>query len=1065
MPRTGGRRGGKGVARTMDTNTTTPGLADYYHSRDTPNCLRLNEICAGEVGLGENPKVDRSAWASLVRDYILQIVAATVPPTKSKKKKKKKKKKKAATEGQGDETLTPAPSEEATTPASTDAIGAEPAGAMPPVASVAPVGQEEARDNDASVAVPAKAVTPPTWESQRDQRRRDWVDRFLDHCRQQSRPLVSFADYDDSSPPPSVEEIGERLDQFLAWLSQTPDHVAFASPGGNLRKPPGGKSSSADVTLFRGRELHEAVQLIECVDCRQRVLTCLDSNIVLAGTQMAKYPVSTNQYIAMEEGTSKVLPLQALLLVAPETPSDFWKVERTDGTHVVWNREILEFWLREYLILGGLGYDYVVVGPTGTSLTSNEGMMRIHEDIDEAESSHVEEIKSFAESLEAQAEELTNLSPSMGSNVDFKSNQIMRDIDGALSHMMQKILDYVSHVSQTYQEIALYRNCASRRSDYPSVVLNSQCLSEDTAICNLWDAYLNGVDRVFVLTAKFEEKLFDLVDNSGNLPFFYYNSASRELFKQFLNQKLLAIHGVVEAVDKALASEIDDRVETVSDLFTPTFLRSIFAMRELVCTVVPDHPKRRTPLDSACEDILYELREWCEKVHRHTEAQLLREHEKRRLKMVVAADRADAIIRMAITDITRGNEGDPSIEPMYRQWQTRDVDAVEIEDVASLRQVYELIVHKAGAMIRLWMKLRAYGAVTPSYPSKLVGIPASLVSYTAVGSTSSHSRAECLNGTESRAGCILSSLLFDWMSRRFDELQAEKAEQELLTATDFEGDADGTSWSKVAKGGNKTKKKKEKKLVSPTKANSSSQIKEEVVEVVASHDEGTSDDKLVLATMAGIELADEVTGKQPLPKTEPPAFPKEPNASGNASSEVPQTGVGTDLKSDVAPKSKPSEYGSEASSGATFPSPDSSPELSPRAPTEEDMAHDATSPSPDPSPDVSPKAPTEGDIAHDAKDSSIPSTAPVSTNGMGGPSDADDEKAGAVSAHLSSASGNGAVLAKKDMAPASYLDLECKAEKGVFYESGSLSPAEFLLGRYLEIVKLKDEGAGVVDIQ
>jgi hypothetical protein len=998
-----------------------------------------------EVGLGKAPAISPGAWASLVRDYLLRIVAAPTKQqtTKAKKKKKKKKKKKANAATDGDEAFVAAPSEEAT--ASADAPVSEPAETPLPAATVAsaPAEQEEARDQEASVAAPTDAMTPPpTWESQRFQRRLDWVDRYLDHYRQQPpSSAASSADDDEDAPPlPTPDEIGERLDPFLAWLSQTPDHVATASPGGNLRNPPGGASAPTDVTLFRGSELQEAVQLIECLDCRQRVQSCLDSNVVLAGTQTANYQISTNQYIAMEEGTSKVLPPQALVLVAPEGPSGFWKVERTDGTPVVWNRDVLEFWLREYLILGGLGYDHVVVGPTGMSLTE-EQEMSIWNNIDDADSSHVDALKDIADHLQSQAVKLTTLKQC--ETVDFKSNRALMDIEETLSHIMQKILDHVNDISRSYQEVALYRNCASRRSEYPAIVLNSQRLSDDNAICNLWDAYLNGVTRVFLLTSKFEEKMVSMVDNAGNFPHFYYNSASRQLFKQFLNQKLLVIHGVLEAVDKALASDVDDRIETVSDIFTPTFLRSIFALKDVVVALVPDHPTRRTPLDDACEDMLYRLRSWCEKIHKPSETQLWKEHEEKRKNLVFTIEKADTIIRMAITDILRGSVGDPSIELMYRQWQTRDIDAVRIEDVASLRQVHELVVHKAGAMIRLWMNLRAFGAVKPSYPSKRVGISASLVSYTAVGSTSSHSnhsRVECLNGAESRAGCILSSLLFDWMSRRFGEWQAEMAERELLTVTDI----DGASWSKVAKGKN-TKKKKEQKAVVSTKPKSSSKVKEEVVDVLASRDGEMSDDELPLAKIVSIESADEGAGKEPLPlpTAEPRSFPEESNVSEKAPSEVPKPGVGKTVKSDVVPEPKPSKLGPEASLG--------------------DTDHP-----PDPSPQLSPKASSEEDIARDAKGSSVPAAASVSVNGLDKLKElpeAAGQDSESVSAHLTSPSDNRAVLAKKDTPSASYLDLECNTEKGVFDEVGSQSPAEFLLGRYLEIVKLTEKGVDVVKIQ
>ena len=932
-----GRKLSRGAAASSQTNNSNGNASqlpnqqqkqapDDWHNGASPSCQRLARLVVHELDLGSQshypdqphqnstdndsaaataaPSSPAPGWPTLVRDYLLwgqrqtTFMASTTSSnsnsasaaSKKKRKKKRKKSKKAAsavgdasTQSQEDEDDE---DNDAAGAAETSSVGATsttvstaddvPSSTTAPAAITTDTGSTaEAATTDATNAASASAAATATatskataessssWHDQRWERRRLWVDQFLHAHRLQSSP-----------PPPAAEEIHEKMDKFLTWLSTHPSHRVKASGGsGNnnnessTRKQPAtsdtdkvavGETSTVALIPFEPAELvKQAVQSIECIKCRHHVVRILESPVVLSGTQEVVDDVAVSfQYHAMEEGNGKALPPFTLTLIPPDpqrqpASSASWRLQRNDGSPMVWTREVLDFWLQEYILLGGLGYDKIVMEPNGKFLTEKE-LQALRNGSPHTAAEMWEESMQCAQMLEQQMTNLQDIRLDKEDfiDIDMKSPPILFDTDSALSGILQRILRLVLKITHAYQRVATYHARVRSKTQVP--ILSSQLLANDKAMINLWDILLMAIHKILMLLSGLEEKLETLADGQGQIPHLYYNGHARKAFKTYVQDKLMVLHELLGKVTEAIDSDADT-VETVTTVFHTSLVRSVYAMDDLLHVVVPHHDslQRKTVLDEACEDILYILQEWSEHFRHVMLGQIIEEHETRRSRLAEAFDRADQILQMAKKDVAPASPDARMVESLYQSWKRRDLDTLTITGMSSLRQVREMIIAKTGAMIQLLLKIGKYRSVNPAtYPAHLVSMPLHLIQWAATGKVPDPDDAVCTYGAQTRAGCLLSSLMFEWMAQRYSEWQAEVAGQELLVGLTGNEMTGGSTWSQVARGVKKSTKKKAAPSPGPKPATPATNVTTNAeVTVEVNEDDTSDDDEVLLASM------------------------------------------------------------------------------------------------------------------------------------------------------------------------------------------------------------------------
>lgn len=916
-------------------------LPDEWHNSASPACQRLYDIVVQDLALGgggvqgtgaqvaaANDNNDAAAatttttplptpgsWHALVRDYLLwgrptlqqlQETSQQAVAKKKRKKKKKKNRKSAATAtADTDNKSQDEEDEGASSVAATSITEDSTAASSSQPLTVANDSTEEAL-HDSSEPTTTKTATNPTtdssppsqqqlisesaasssllpsWHSQRWQRRTAWVDRFL----QQYRTTTD--------PPMATTEITQKMDKFLLWLSTHPSNRVTSAVSTNSNATSSNskqqeqlhsaddKNNSAIATspvalipFVTG--VKQAVECIECFNCRHQLQRVLENAVVLSGTQEVVDDVAVSfQYHAMEEGNGKALPPFTLMLIPPpsssnaqqQSPLTAWRLQRNDESPVVWTRDVLDFWLQEYIILGGLGYDRVVVEPTGTIL-DHEQVLTLRDQLPQTARETLKESQQCANLLERQATIWRSIDLNMQEPIDMKSPPLLFDMDSALTAVLERILRLVLKLTHAYNRVAMYHT----RTQSSIPIMSSRLLANDKAMTDLWDVVLTAFRDIFLLLSTLEGKLLSLADGQGNIPHAYYNAHVRKAFHEYVRGKLGALHRLLDKVTQAIDSQ-GDTVETVSTVFHTSLARSVYAAYDLLLTVVPHHATlgRKTVLDDACEDILYIVRDWSESYRQNTLEKVVEEHESRRSRLAEAFDRADQIIQMTRKDVVADSPDAKAVETCYLAWQDRDLDTLTITDMTSLRKVRELITEKTGLMIQLLLKIAKYSSGNPStYPSQLVGMPLYLIQCATTGRIPDPGNAVCSYGAESRAGCLLSSFMFEWMSQRYSEWQAEVAGQELLvdlTATDSGG---GNTWSQVARGVKKTAKKKVEaapKAPAPAPAQRESAKSEPATE---GKEDDTSDDEVdevLLASLAKGESATPMaaTASEPVKK-------------------------------------------------------------------------------------------------------------------------------------------------------------------------------------------------------
>jgi len=804
---------------------------DDWHNSDSPSCRRLATIAHKELAFGApGTAAPQTGFPTLVRNYVLwarptyaavsassSSTATNTTTTATSKKKKKKKKKKKASIGTttASEKSTQDETDDTVAVASRDDEDEEDAAAeMIPSETVISPPQGTPSD-----AVPQPAATTEvastitiqnqieTWESLRLHRRREWTDRFVEYHRQQ------MVEQGTTTTPATVEKILQDLDKFLAWLSSSPHPQSGTETSNRLSnsrpsEEPAGRGAGIGLLPFTAAQVHQAVECISCTDCRYRVKQNLETPIVLSGSQEVDDMTTEFQYRAMEEGNGRALPPHTLTLIPPSTERPTWRLERADGSPIVWTREAFDFWIQEYILLGGLGYDKVVVVPTGMAELTEERSIEIRNSLSKAGAELAEDSNQVSKLLENQVVCFKKLRGD-SEPMDTKSPPILWDIDTELTAIFARIMRLILRITNAHQRVAVYQTQVARQTGREMPIMTSRLMADGKAIIHLWDVFLMNFQRIFQIIAGFEERYVSMVDNQGQIPHLFYNRNARQWFKDYINEKIITIHGMLADVMKAADGQ-DDSIETCTTVFRLSLGRSAAAMDDFLRVAVPDHEKliSKDELDDACEDVLYILNEWSEHLRQNMLDKFINEHEKRRIRLAGAFDRADKIVQMKMNDLGVNNPDAKSIGTIYQAWARRDLNSIVIEDMSSLQKVRELVLTKTGAMIQLWLKLgrnRVVGSM--SYPSQHVAMHLDLLQWTATGRHTDPENGVCVYGAESRAGCIVSSLVFDWMTIRYSEWQAELAGQELLIDLTTSNMGRST-WSQVTRGGKKVTKKR-----------------------------------------------------------------------------------------------------------------------------------------------------------------------------------------------------------------------------------------------------------------
>ena len=742
---------------------------DSFHNSSSPACLRMTEIASYELGFGETEAVDiPNAWAALLREYILWGKPnSLVNATASKKKRKKKKKKKSGAPAAGSDTNTQGVDEdEGAVPETPPTVASGEASVPPSVETT-------------SAAEPTKEES---WESRRMQRRGEWVDRFLDEYRQQ------LSSQTNRSRP--VEQIREDVDSFLAWLS--------TKGGVSDRKQRG---TSEVVVPFEAAQVQQAIENIECSTCRTHVSRAFENPTVLRGCFPVDDRTASFQYHAMEEGEGKALSLHTLTLMPPKD-SSAWRLQRADGSPVVWTRDILDLWLQEYVLLGGLGYDHVVVDPVSQLITDEQGD-EIRDLILEFGKTALEETRQLATQLEKLAARRRSI-PDSRESIDVKNAPILLELDEELTILLEKILGIVLRFMRAYQRVSVYHVRAAQNGGFEVPIMFLRFLDDDSAVRQLIGIFLDAVNAIFAKLSTMEDMFFSLAQD-GQAPQLFFNAPFRSAFLEYLRKKTEILYGLLLQVTQVIDGH-DHVVETVSVPYNVSLFRAVYAMDNLLKVMVPHHEQNATELEVACEDVLYLLLEWTKHLQQGMVGKIVEEHENRRQRLAGAFERADTIMMLARKGVPADNADLKGIERWYQAWKDRDVSEFRVDDLGSLSNVREMVVSKAGAMTGVAVKLGRHRAVKPeTYPSRIVRMPHRFIVFTSTGNNNPEN-ASCVDGTESRAGCVLSGLLFDWMSHKFSDWRAEIVGEELLV--DLTADEGGNAWSQVARGSKKNAKKK-----------------------------------------------------------------------------------------------------------------------------------------------------------------------------------------------------------------------------------------------------------------
>ena len=282
-------------------------------------------------------------------------------------------------------------------------------------------------------------------------------------------------------------------------------------------------------------------------------------------------------------------------------------------------------------------------------------------------------------------------------------------------------------------------------------------------------------------------------------------------------------------------------------VYKPTFLRSILTQQAFLEVVVGNVAKYKNTelvgMNDACEDVLSELgQSWGVAENRLSLPAFHELHTQRRARMHRQLNTAYILVQHYQTKASI-SDADDSMSLMNSFLTKIDPD-VSLEEVAPILQ--KGLLPTIETMIRAWMvastkalptsdtvieptsrpgmqlgpkKTAAPAKVEPS-PVPFI-MPLRLIEWTDCLHEKGPS-AKIAPGMPHdsqgprRATNMLMALIYDWLNVQFNEWQAEKAEQELLSGVDQLLEEDATAANGASAGKKKAKKKKNKKAATET---------------------------------------------------------------------------------------------------------------------------------------------------------------------------------------------------------------------------------------------------------
>ena len=282
-------------------------------------------------------------------------------------------------------------------------------------------------------------------------------------------------------------------------------------------------------------------------------------------------------------------------------------------------------------------------------------------------------------------------------------------------------------------------------------------------------------------------------------------------------------------------------------VYKPTFLRSILTQQAFLEVVVGNVAKYKNTelvgMNDACEDVLSELgQSWGVAENRLSLPAFHELHTQRRARMHRQLNTAYILVQHYQTKASI-SDADDSMSLMNSFLTKIDPD-VSLEEVAPILQ--KGLLPTIETMIRAWMvastkalptsdtvieptsrpgmqlgpkKTAAPAKVEPS-PVPFI-MPLRLIEWTDCLHEKGPS-AKIAPGMPHdsqgprRATNMLMALIYDWLNVQFNEWQAEKAEQELLSGVDQLLEEDATAANGASAGKKKSKKKKNKKAATET---------------------------------------------------------------------------------------------------------------------------------------------------------------------------------------------------------------------------------------------------------
>ena len=679
------------------------------------------------------------------------------------------------------------------------------------------------------------------------------VDMVEEDDDEEGEPQPPRIPSDEHSAPPPAPSSSERslLECYLdeCWLSdQVATNNINTATTLTLADFLSYLSTTAAPFTLSDETVQQVIQRIACTPCLRDVQRakqvmvplCTSSSTRTANTatnRMGTVRQPSNDsynedafYVAMEEATARTTtPGWYLVRQAPADcqTSAVWGLEYLGDNSDDYNN--LLFWtlphvrqlVEERILVPGLHVDQLV-GLLGASRQQQQDddwlsdniVTSIRETVQSQCSLLNQEFKQMADDLMVASEKYQDTANhAAGGNIEMSSFPLLQEADQICCELLNRLLRTILTTTRSLQALTQepQLNNSSRAS--------AQHQLDDIAsllIDGLWRAYATSVQNILLELTTYDHAVAELANAAGAVTRPFCSATHRELYRQLVRTKIGQVHAALDAIREGLFdSEVQFHPTTVNGEGWTVSLHCFLVAHETCNQVVAGmqqrpHRQQRSGLDLAVEDALYELREWTETVHAGNVRQIREAHEQRSVKLqgllqTVAAHVADS-------------QG-PSLQELSRQVGLFLVPPTEGADNNSV-PAHETIRANVGngitRTVAPWIRYKLEeqhvdqgDAVAGSSSPFLFNLPFKLRRVIVLDVAGHDDESPCNGGNgKTRYECILVGLLYRWMGERFQEWQAYRAEQELLTKLhDDEQDA----LEKLQKASHKKQKKKKGK--------------------------------------------------------------------------------------------------------------------------------------------------------------------------------------------------------------------------------------------------------------